>query len=128
MSLRTKVIGTMGLVIVVTGLGMALVFMRVRSTDAAYKVANNSVTAALGASQLRSAFQVEQQQAQNLLLQGADPNYFTSYQAQFATASKNVGDLRNSLAKSPGSGERQAGSRLTGSVHVGREELPGGIR
>jgi len=100
MSLRTKVLGTMGVVLTVTGVAMALVFMRVRETDAAYKLANNSVTAALGASQLRSAFQVEQQQAQSLLLRGADLNYFTSYQAGFATATKNVSDLRNSLVKS----------------------------
>lgn len=91
--------GTMGAVLAVTGVAMAFVFMRVQSTDAAYKLANESVTAALNASQLRSAFQIEQQQAQNLLLRGGDANYFTSYQNGFATASKNVGVLRDNLAK-----------------------------
>ncbi len=99
LSLRTKVLGAMGLVLAVTGVGMAVVFMRVRATDDAYKLANNSVTAALSASQLRSAFQVEQQQAQNLLLRGADENYFASYQSGFASAARNVADLRGRLAK-----------------------------
>ena len=76
LSIRTKVLGATGFVLCLTGIGMTFVYMRVQSTDDAYKLANDSATAALEASQLRSAFQVEQQQAQNMLIRGADATYF----------------------------------------------------
>jgi methyl-accepting chemotaxis protein len=90
LSLRAKIVGAVGAVVLVSALAGAFTLVRMHSTTNALVGVTHEQSLALEAAQLRSAFQVQHQKLNDILLRGADPEAYTKYKGEFADAAADV--------------------------------------
>lgn len=97
-SLRTKILGALGVVAILAGAAGVFGVLQLRSTTGTFvEKVGPAETAALQAAQLRTAFQLQHQDWKDILIRGTDPAVFTAKSEAVQTDAKTVAAKHDQL-------------------------------
>jgi methyl-accepting chemotaxis protein len=98
-SLRTKILGALGVVAILAGAAGVFGVLQLRSTTGTFvEKVGSAQMAALEGAQLRTAFQLQHQDWKDILIRGTDPAVFTAKSAAVQTDAKAVAAKHDELA------------------------------